>query len=141
MPWIENRSKSAVLQGQHRLPSDNTMLIRISDPCGYISTPHYKFAESYTFEFLDAEDGDTSVDDGFKVSDQQAGELVQLLQRALDNNMDVIVHCHMGLCRSGAVVDVAVEMGFEDPKLFRAPNMRVKSKMRKYLGWTYENTN
>jgi len=52
--------------------------------------------------------------------------------------MNVIVHCHAGICRSGAVVEVASMMGFTPTDRYRQPNMRVKQKMMKVLGWTYE---
>jgi protein tyrosine phosphatase len=91
----------------------------------------------HQFEFLDAEDKD-GFDEDFKISDAQAAELVRLLQHALDNHMDVIVHCMAGLCRSGAVCEVGVMMGFQDTEKFRSPNMRVKHKMMKVLGWTYD---
>ena len=52
--------------------------------------------------------------------------------------MDVIVHCVAGVCRSGAVCEVGVMMGFDDTEDFRSPNLLVKHKMMKILGWTYD---
>jgi hypothetical protein len=52
--------------------------------------------------------------------------------------MDVVVHCVAGVCRSGAVCEVGVMMGFNDTEVFRAPNLLVKHKMMKKLGWTYD---
>jgi protein tyrosine phosphatase len=49
-----------------------------------------------------------------------------------------VVHCHAGLCRSGAVVEVATMMGFTQCDKLRIPNMRVKHRMMKALGWTYD---
>jgi len=63
---------------------------------------------------------------------------VHLLQRALDNHMNVIVHCVAGVCRSGAVCEVGVMMGFQDTEAFRSPNLLVKHKMMQALGWTYD---
>jgi protein-tyrosine phosphatase len=51
--------------------------------------------------------------------------------------MNVVVHCHAGICRSGAVVEVASMMGFTPADRLRIPNMRVKHKMMQVLGWTY----
>ena len=76
--------------------------------------------------------------DECKISDEQAAELVRLLQHALDNSMNVMVHCHAGICRSGAVVEVASMMGFTPTERFRQPNLRVKHKMMKVMGWTYD---
>jgi hypothetical protein len=52
--------------------------------------------------------------------------------------MNVLVHCHAGICRSGAVVEVGSMMGFTPTDRYRQPNLRVKNKMMKVLGWTYE---
>ena len=52
--------------------------------------------------------------------------------------MDVVVHCHAGICRSGAVAEIGVMLGFDDAEAFRSPNLLVKHKMMKVLGWTYD---
>jgi len=64
--------------------------------------------------------------------------LVDLLQYALDNSMNVVVHCHAGICRSGAVTEVATMMGFTATERLRIPNLLVKHKMMKVLGLTYD---
>lgn len=137
--WIENVSKQDVKLGFHMDAGKNSMLIRIQDPAtefGKIAHADM-FKEVHEFEFLDAEDED-GFEDCVKVSDEQAAELVRLLQHALDNSMNVVVHCHAGICRSGAVVEIATMMGFTATERLRIPNMRVKHKMMKVLGWTYE---
>ena len=135
--WIENVSRSDIRLGHHSDLGENVMLIQISDPPGDHPTPHRKFKEVHQFDFLDAEDAD-GFDDDFKISDAQAAELVRLLQWSLDNHVNVVVHCHAGLCRSGAVVEVATMMGFTECEKLRIPNMRVKHRMMKALGWTYD---
>jgi len=64
--------------------------------------------------------------------------LVTLLKFAIDMHVNVVVHCHAGLCRSGAVVEVASMMGFTPVEKLRIPNLRVKHKMMKALGLTYD---
>lgn len=136
--WIQNVAATDIPNGFHVAVKENSMLIQIMDPAaGWWPKPKHQFKEVHQFEFLDAEDRD-GFDDDFKISDAQAAELVRLLQHALDNNMDVIVHCMAGLCRSGAVCEVGVMMGFQDTEKFRSPNMRVKHRMMKVLGWTYD---
>jgi rhodanese-related sulfurtransferase len=137
--WIENVSKDDVRKGWHFDAGPNAMLIRIQDPAtefGQIGRPDM-FKEVHCFEFLDAEDADGFPDE-CKISDAQAINLVALLQIALENHMNVVVHCHAGICRSGAVVEVASMMGFTPTDRFRMPNLRVKHKMMKALGWTYD---
>ena len=135
--WIENISMSDAHLGHHSDLGPNVMLIRIQDPATEFYPVKYNFKEVHEFEFLDAEDAD-GFDDDFKISDAQAQQLVALLNKAMDNSMNVIVHCHAGICRSGAVVEVGSMMGFTAVDRLRIPNIRVKQKMMEVLGWTYE---
>jgi predicted protein tyrosine phosphatase len=135
--WIENVSKSDIILGFHSDLGENTMLIQITDPATFFPTPKRVFKEVHQFEFLDAEDTDGFPDDA-KISDEQAEQLVGLLQHAMDNSMNVLVHCHAGICRSGAVTEVGTMMGFTATERYRQPNLRVKHKMMKVLGLTYE---
>ncbi len=137
-PWIQNVSLSDVRKGHHVAVKENSMLIQIVDPAMEFPTPAQKFRETHQFEFLDLEKSDDTINDDWKISDTQAAELVRLLQHALDNKMDVVVHCVAGVCRSGAVCEVGVMMGFRDTEVFRSPNLLVKHKMMKCLGWTYD---
>jgi predicted protein tyrosine phosphatase len=135
--WIENVSWDAVKNGFHSDMGSNAMLIQIADPATFFPVPKHTFKEVHQFEFLDAEDGDRFPDECM-IQDDQAAELVRLLQHALDNSMNVLVHCHAGICRSGAVVEVGSMMGFTPTERFRMPNLRVKHRMMKVLGLTYD---
>lgn len=138
MPWIQNVALSDIPKGHHIRVGENSMLIQICDPPGDFPTPLHQFREVHQFEFLDIEAKDPCIEESWRCSDSQAQELVGLLQHALANHMDVVVHCHAGICRSGAVAEVGVMMGFQDAEAFRAPNLLVKHKMMRVLGWTYD---
>ena len=138
MPWIQNVALSDIKRGLHIEPGPNAMLIQIVDPPGDFPTPKYSFKEVHQFQFLDIEEKDECLDEAMRCSHEQAAELVRLLQHALDNHMNVIVHCVAGVCRSGAVCEVGVMMGFGDTEVFRSPNLLVKHRMMKHLGWTYD---
>lgn len=112
------------------------MLIQIADPAGIFAEPKFGFRDRYQFEFLDAERDDDFVEE-FKISLKQAKQLVNILKHSLDNQMNVIVQCNAGLCRSGAICEVGVMMGFEDTLVPRIPNLLVKSSMMKILGYGY----
>jgi predicted protein tyrosine phosphatase len=137
--WIENVSKSDVALGFHMNAGPNAMLIRIQDPATFFGKIAHAdmFKEVHEFEFLDAEDED-GFEDEVKISDEQAEQLVALLKKAKENSMNVVVHCHAGICRSGAVVEVASMMGFTPTERYRQPNLRVKTKMMRVLGLTYD---
>jgi predicted protein tyrosine phosphatase len=138
MPWIQNIALSDVKRGLHIAPGDNAMLIQICDPPGDFPQPLYQFREVHQFQFLDVERNDEVLDEEMRCSQEQADELVRLLQHAQANNMNVIVHCHAGVCRSGAVCEVGVMMGFQDTEAFRSPNLLVKHRMMSALGWLYD---
>ena len=138
MPWIQNVALSDIKRGLHIEPGPNAMLIQIVDPPGDFPTPKYSFKEVHQFQFLDIEEKDECLDEAMRCSHEQAAELVRLLQHALDNHMNVIVHCVAGVCRSGAVCEVGVMIGFGDTEVFRSPNLLVKHRMMKHLGWTYD---
>lgn len=137
--WIENVAAVDVAQGNHKHDA-NTMLIQIADTVSpWWPTPAREFEQVHRFQFLDIEDRDEGVAE-HGITDEQAQELVQILQRAYDTNTNVVVHCTAGICRSGAVAEVGVMLGFEDTGRFRNPNLRVKHKMMQCLGWTYKNS-
>ena len=108
----------------------------------YPPVPAKNFHSIFQFEFLDVDDSDIAKHDGefeeFAINDTQAQELVDILKFAQEKELNVLVHCVAGVCRSGAVVEVGEMMGFEPTNRFRAPNLRVKHRMMKALGWTYD---
>ena len=138
MPWIENVSLSDIPKGRHHNAGENSMLIQIVDPGMEFPTPMHKFKETHQFQFLDVEENDHVLEEEMRCSHEQAAELVRLLQHALDKRMNVVVHCVAGVCRSGAVCELGVMMGFDDCEVFRSPNLLVKHRMMKHLGWTYD---
>lgn len=135
MPFIQNVSLDAVHKGHHMAVKPKTILIQIVDTDMDFPKPLYNFAEVYQFKFLDVEDEDHYKD---AITNQQASDIATILLEAYKSNKDVIVHCVAGICRSGAVVEVGTMLGFQDPEIYRCPNLLVKSKLMKQLGWSYE---
>lgn len=138
MPWIENVAAADIPRGLHRAATDNSMLISIADPASWRPTPLHMFKEIHNFEFLDVNQYDEVLEEEMKCSQAQADSLVLLLQHALANDMNVVVHCYAGVCRSGAVCEVGVMMGFEDVGQFRDANLLVKHLMLNALGAEYD---
>lgn len=128
MPQIINMDK---FDAAKFVPNGGWDLIRISDPAQWLVEIDRKIVKRYNsihhFEFLDADDG--QFPDECLFQDEQARQILDILFNALDNDRNVLVHCNMGLCRSGAVVEMGVVMGFEDPQRTRIPNLRVKRKL------------
>jgi predicted protein tyrosine phosphatase len=138
MPWIENVAAADIPTRFHHEAGENSMLISIVDPASWRPTPAHQFKEIHNFEFLDVEETDHVDDEAMRCSPEQAAELVRLLQHALEHRMNVVVHCYAGICRSGAVCELGVMLGFADTGRFRSPNLLVKHRMMRALGWTYD---
>ena len=138
MPWIENCAADDIPKAYHHDAGPNSMLIQITDPAGSIPSPRHLFKEKHHFEFLDIEDCDQADDPEMYISESQAKELVRLLFHALDNRMNVVVHCYAGVSRSAAVAQVGINMGFNEVEKFRSPNTRVMRLMMAELGLPYE---
>lgn len=126
MPKILNLPK---FDAAKFVPDGPWDLIRIGDPASWFTELDPKIARRYNsiheFEFLDA-DEDGRFPDECMIQPEQAKVIMDILFDALENDRNVLVHCNMGLCRSGAVVEVGVVMGFDDPHRTRIPNIRVE---------------
>lgn len=140
-PWIENVSAACAHLSKHSDPGPGGVLIQIMDPdTDWWPEPRVEFAEIHRFAFLDAEDYET-VPERLKISREQAVQIAAILKRALANKSNVVVHCHAGICRSGAVAEVGTMIGFAEPGRWRQPNRRVKRYLMDALNLTnnYEN--
>lgn len=132
MSTIENISAAAIEDGNHRSFGDNTILIQIMDPTSKFPDPAKNFKNIFKFNFVDIEDDDPYFDDDLKefaITDQQARYIAFVLRHALNRGLNVVVHCHAGIARSGAVAKVAIDHGFEDLGNFRQPNQLVYNKI------------
>lgn len=127
--FIENVSRADILAGTHSDAGPNSMLIQISGVISEHPTSLRAFKEIHQFNFEDIEE-----DEEWACTDPQAAQLASLLRHAMDNQMNVIVHCHGGLSRSGAVVEAGILIGFNPTDRLRLPNALVRSKLFKALG-------
>lgn len=136
MNRIENTSLRKIICGDHEFLKDETnILIQIVDPDREAPEPHHAFDEVYIFKFYDVEEFNTETE--LFCTENDAEGMVGILKEALETGANVTVHCTAGICRSGAVVEVAEMMGFTPVHNMRQPNSLVKRRMMKVLGWTY----
>lgn len=136
MPYIENVPQIAVELGTHKLSAKGSILIQITDPTGDFVVPKFKdeFERIDNFRFYDVTEplyGNNRLLE--PITQDQADWIVRLLEFALEKDYNVIVHCAAGICRSGAVTEVGVIMGFIAVHENRLPNVEVKSKMLRSL--------
>ena len=141
MPWIKNVSMNAITNGTFP-DTDGGILIQIvSTVACFPEVPEnrkHEFSEIYQYRFEDIEEDEKIVDLEFGIQHWQALEIVETLLSAIEKDKNVVVHCHAGICRSGAVVEVAEMMGFKTLNAHRQPNCMVKKALMKALGWTYD---
>ena len=131
MPYINNVSMHNFNTGNYPIRTNHsTIAIRITDPeITELPPPVHEFVRVHHFCFLDADERTLGIGKKYLISDKQAKEIAEILDSALENDQDVIVNCHAGICRSGAVTEVGVMLGFTDMKSFRYPNTLVKRKL------------
>lgn len=122
--WIENVSMADIIKGNHFLDKGKTILIQIQDfGTWQFANPRFKerFSAIHQFKFDDIEEDSVAA-----IQPHHADEIFEIMKEALDNKKSIVVHCHAGLCRSSAVAEVGVVMGFQDTEKMRIPNLRVK---------------
>lgn len=127
MPFIQNVSWIDAKRGTHHFEPGNTILVQISELD--FPQPKHSFVAVHQFNFSDVD----TEDHEDAPTDQHASSLVEILDNALAAGHNVVVHCVAGLCRSGAVAEVGVILGFEDTGAVRCPNVLLKNKMMRIL--------
>ena len=137
--WIANFSMEQIKNGEHFDVSwQPTILIQIKDPdleTFVVSPQQDLFKEVHRFSFWDCETEDIGL------TDMDGNKIAEILKNAQKNNYNVMVHCHAGICRSGAVVEAGLLIGFKLPEdafiNYRVPNRLVLKKIRKHLGFSF----
>jgi predicted protein tyrosine phosphatase len=129
--FIQNVSLSDITTAWHFDPGPNSVCIQIVDPDMEWPTPLFQFAEIHRFKFLDIEETDEG---NGHITMSDAAAIVDILMKASRKRSNVIVHCHAGICRSGAVAEFAISrLGFDDTDTFRQPNLLVKRLLNRHF--------
>ena len=137
-PFIQNISRSDIELGNHAPSSaEHTILIQISDVGRTQPLPVNKFKRVHQFIFDDVEQ-DLTEDGEIGITEEQAVIIADIIKTAWENDYDIIVHCHAGLCRSGGIAQAAEAFGFAPGGREQVPNLRVKHKVMAALGLSYD---
>lgn len=124
MVWIQHYGRQDVKEGFHYW-DDRTALIQIKDTDQEYVVPALKFVKTLQLEFEDTED--ESDETGCK--EHHAKSLVKFLRECFNEKLNVVVHCHAGICRSSAVAVFAQKLGFQLEDKIRLPNKLVLHKL------------
>ena len=137
--FIQNVSYNDIVAGNHADPGPGAYLIQIVGPDEpEFPTPKFRFEKTFQFKFSDVDEKWVHVlKDAVLMTEGQARDIAEILKSAKVENRNVVVHCIAGICRSGAVTEVGVMMGFEDTGRGRIPNVYVKKLLMKELGLGY----
>ena len=132
VPFIQNVSMSAVSEGLHYYVPHKTALIQLQDYYGvmHFAKPIYSFVKTLQLRF----DDDDIPNLESNITQVQAKAVADFLKECLEAGINVVVHCHAGLCRSGAVAECGIILGFQDTEVIRIPNTLVKKLILKELG-------
>lgn len=141
MPWIRNVSEATARQWE---PDTDTVCISITEPGrfadlreGWADRPLRLKFHDFDPVTLKAHGGTVPVRDGkafVSFHPRQAAHIVDYVTKHRGKN--ILVHCHAGISRSGAVVDAILQAfpEYEDQGWPRHPNGHVRSLMKRALG-------
>ncbi|MCK9517273.1 MAG: hypothetical protein M0Q87_14720, partial [Ottowia sp.] len=97
------------------------------------------FYDIKQFNFLDLNEDAKDTPSGIHlITQEQAKQIMSILETALKSDIDVTVHCTAGLCRSGAVAEVGEMIGYNYIGLTKQPNSYVKKMLLKQIDY-YDN--
>lgn len=102
-----------------------------------LHNPDYEFPKGesdYLRENFFQEVYELALEDSYIVPDETIDKLAKLIFDAKERKQNILVHCHAGISRSGAVVEVATMLGYKDIGRHRNPNRVIKENLRKALG-------
>lgn len=109
----------------------NDWLISITDFGNKVQPTPIPFQRVYEFAFEDTNDEYSAA----SMTVMQAISMAHIIKDARDFRCNVWVHCHAGICRSGAVVQLLIDLGwtFEPNSIspVRNPNTLVYNMLRK----------
>lgn len=127
MPYVENVSRDAIEKGLHcEYNYDKDLLIQITDPDSDFPEPFYHFKNVVQYKFWDSEEDDGPTHD-------QAIQIATQILKAWHHGLNILVHCQAGLCRSGAVAEAAIMLGFQEVHKRRWPNRRLGKQLTTIL--------
>jgi hypothetical protein len=130
-----NFPRAAVMKvGARSFPfpvTEDDWLISITDEGGQDAKLAYPFAKVLFQKFDDTNDEIN----GNAIAAYQAAQIAAFIKEARELKKNVWVNCHAGICRSGAVVSLLGDLGWEivnhPESPGRIPNHLVYTKVRK----------
>lgn len=113
--------------------SEDDWLISITDFDGEDAKVQQYFPRVLFMKFDDVSDKKNRKG----ISNEHAREIAQFILEAREQQKNVWVNCHAGICRSGAVVSLLIDLGWEyrdsATSPGRIPNHLVYDKVRKHF--------
>lgn len=140
MPWIDHISYEDVKAANHPLEfgKDHLLIQLMTDGWSFpepLAKDDFTLIRQY---YVNDTDFDPKCRGMIAITEDVAKLIADDLQMCLDRDINVVVHCAAGVSRSGAVAEVAADMGFRDigkeQGKWRRPNLTIKKALQKQLG-------
>lgn len=145
-----NFPRSVIVETYGRFPfaaDEEDWLISIADPDAYNAVPKARFGRVLYLNFADVElntPGGVMTEKAAQslaklraITPAQAEQIADFIKEARELKKNVWVNCHAGICRSGAVVRLLGELGWDiqthDLIPDRVPNLLVYNRIRKHF--------
>lgn len=145
-----NFPRSVIIETYGRFPfatDEDDWLISIADKDALNANPKARFGRVLFLNFQDVElnTADGKMTDKARealakmgaITPAQGEQIAEFIKEARDQKKNVWANCHAGICRSGAVVRLLSELGWEvaDHDLIpdRIPNLLVYNRIRKHF--------
>jgi len=112
--------------------TEEDWLISITDANGSDADVEFRFDRILFMKFNDT----NKIGEG-ELSFEQAEEIARFIKEAREKKKNVWANCHAGICRSGAIVSLLIDLGWEyaDSRASpgRIPNHLVYDRVRKHF--------
>lgn len=137
MMQVQNVGRWEINTGKHMKIDMRTAVIQITDTDLDFPTIKGNPMRVLRLRFLDVEDAEwPAMHVNGQCSINDAREIASIIKMAKIRGWNLLAHCEMGVSRSGAVAQAAIEYDFEEASgsLQRDPNMRLLNMLRQELG-------
>lgn len=137
MMQVQNVGRWEINTGKHMPIDGRTAVIQITDTDLDFPVIKGRPFRALRLKFLDVEDAEwPAMHINGQCTINDAREIAKIIKMAKIRGWNLLAQCEMGVSRSGAVAQAAIEYGFEEApsSIPRNPNMRLLSMLRQELG-------
>lgn len=92
------------------------------------------YVRVYNFTVADLLDDDVNNPQyNMRFNDDQAARMIEIINRAASEQLDIVVHCHMGISRSAAVTSVTPVYGYSVQTNTSCANSSIRRRLMEVI--------